>query len=100
MSLYRHGDVLLMAIDQVPADARKVAGVILAHGEVTGHAHRIGTPDAAEMFELDGVRYLRITAPSAPLVHEEHATIQLPEGVYRVWQQREYSPDRIQYVRD
>ena len=44
--------------------------------------------------------YLLVSAPTATLVHEEHRAIELPVGVYRVWQQREYTPTAIRTVVD
>lgn len=42
---YRQGDVLIERIDSVPDDAQPVpledGRIVLAHGEVTGHAHAI-----------------------------------------------------------
>lgn len=92
MELYRHGDVLVGSVDALPDDATKREGVTLAYGEVTGHSHRIADPSHAETFMYDGQLYLRVTAPTAQLIHEEHHTITLPAGIYRVWQQREYEP--------
>jgi hypothetical protein len=66
--------------------------VILQHGEVTGHCHAIST-DFAKMYTAKGQRFLEIYRPGAKLVHEEHGTVQLPEGFYRVIQQREYVPE-------
>jgi hypothetical protein len=100
MSLYRHGDVLIGQIDVLPENAKKRGNVILAYGEITGHSHRIADPKTAETFELDGQIYLKVTAPKALLIHEEHAAIELPEGMYRVWQQREYTPGAIRRVYD
>ena len=37
---------------------------------------------------------------SVSVVHEEHATITLSSGYYRVWRQREYSPEEIRVIRD
>jgi hypothetical protein len=91
---YRQGDVLLQRIDRLPTDARPVEWqerVILAYGEVTGHAHAIST-QYASMYMWKGDRLLEIKT-GATLVHEEHATIALPEGVYKVIQQREYVPE-------
>lgn len=76
----RQGDVLLAAaaipagaIEQPPDRER---GIVLAEGEVTGHAHRIPHRYAAGAqayrTELDA-QYLRVTAP-VPLRHEEHKT--------------------------
>jgi hypothetical protein len=100
MALYRHGDVLIGAVETLPENARKRPHLVLAYGEITGHSHRIEDSKTAETFELDGVLYLKVIAPVARLIHEEHAAIELPEGVYRVWQQREYTPERIRTVYD
>jgi hypothetical protein len=91
---YRQGDVLLQRIDRLPSDAHPVEWqdrVILAYGEVTGHAHAIST-EHASMYMWKGDRLLEIKT-GARLVHEEHSTINLPEGVYKVVQQREYVPE-------
>lgn len=100
MSLYRHGDVMVGQVEVLPENAKKRGNVVLAYGEITGHSHRIADPRTAETFEVDGQIYLKVTAPKALLVHEEHATIELPQGIYRVWQQREYTPERIRTVYD
>jgi hypothetical protein len=92
-AIYRQGDVLLKKIDRLPAEIQEVQWddrIVLAYGEVTGHAHAISTKFAT-MFTLDGERFLDVK-PGALLVHEEHATIKLPEGFYKVIQQREYVP--------
>jgi len=103
--LYRHGDVLVKKVRKVPASAKKARHTILAEGEVTGHCHRISEKGAAEMCivnkDLPGeIRYLTVTAKVATLVHEEHGSIELPKGIYKVWRQREYTPERIVTVRD
>lgn len=36
----------------------------------------------------------------ATLVHEEHRAIEIPQGFYRVWRQREYRPDAYVEVED
>jgi hypothetical protein len=100
MPIYRHGDVIIKSVDALPSNAKKRASVTLAYGEITGHSHRITDPTAAQTYEIDGVLYLQVTASVAKLIHEEHATIELPQGVYQVWQQREYSPGEIRRVYD
>jgi hypothetical protein len=100
MALYRHGDVLIGQVDSVTQDAKKRGNVILAYGESTGHSHRIADPKTAETFEYNGEIYLKVVAPKAQLIHEEHATIEIPEGIYRVWQQREYTPKEIRRIYD
>lgn len=92
---YRQGDVLVQKIDKLPADARAVEcenRIVLQFGEVTGHCHAIST-DTAAFYTARGERFVVTRPGGANLVHEEHGTIQLPEGVYRVVQQREYVPE-------
>jgi hypothetical protein len=99
--LWRHGDVLIAAsAEGVPGVAERRPGQVLAWGEVTGHSHRVAEAGAAEVWEARGALWLKITAASATVVHEEHRALTLPRGVYRVWTQREYSPSRIVPVRD
>jgi hypothetical protein len=104
MAVYRQGDVMIVKVDKIPKKTKKVKRdeqkrIVLAYGEVTGHAHAIFT-DAAEMLRTEnGDRYLQITA-YAELVHEEHDMCVIPPGAYRVVQQREYSPEEIRNVAD
>ena len=98
--LWRHGDVLVMQIEALPAGAGALATVVLARGEATGHMHRIADPKTARLFEHGAERFLEVTAASAQLVHEEHAALTLPRGVYRYWQQREYAPAGLRTVAD
>jgi len=101
-TLYRQGDVLLERVKNIPDTAKPVTTdgkIILAHGEVTGHAHTIDSPDSLLM-EDSGVTYLDVRQAMAALVHQEHATVDLPVGTYRVTRQREYSPEAIRNVAD
>lgn len=113
----RQGDVLLRETTKRPsAKATRVTDkgrVILAYGEVTGHAHqvvddvaapaRVDNADpipAAELFENpDGSRILVVSRPAA-LTHEEHGRIGLPPANYEVIIQREYSPEAVRNVAD
>ena len=97
--MFRQGDVLVVPVDYVPKDASLQKGeVILAHGEVTGHAHRI-RHKFARVLEKDGRRYLRLPK-EAVLEHEEHEHLTIPKGEYEVIIQREYSPEAIRNVAD
>ena len=91
---YRQGDVLLQKVTQLPDNALETeceGFVILQFGEVTGHKHAIST-NFAKLFTAKGQRDLEVQT-GAQLVHEEHGTINLPQGYYRVIQQREYVPE-------
>jgi hypothetical protein len=96
----RQGDVLLVPVDEVPDSARPLARsggrVVLAEGEVTGHAHAIRS-SAATLLGAGDERYLRVAAP-VTLDHEEHAPIDVAPATYRVVIQREYVPPEISPV--
>lgn len=104
--MYRQGDVLVIQADSIPADLKPVpledGRLILAHGEVTGHAHEV--LGEAELFTSSDLtdledRFLRVEQ-DARLVHDEHATLNLPPGNYLVRRQREYTPEEIRQVAD
>ena len=92
VKMYRQGDVLLIPVSRIPDGCHKeeVDGfrVVLAFGEVTGHAHAIDAA-LAETFKVANERYL-IAKDGAVLRHEEHSPITLPPGAYKVQLQREY----------
>ena len=100
---YRQGDVLLVKTEMegVPEDAVKELSdtrVVLAYGEVTGHAHAIDIAHAG-LYQWKNDRLLE-AKPGARLVHEEHSAIDLEPGIYRVIQQREYEPGSSRPVID
>jgi hypothetical protein len=91
MKAYRQGDVSIMAVNSVPKQARKVkGGLILARGELTGHAHRIVEGQAFLYRIATGILYLRVLSEFAKLYHEEHEDVILPTGDYEVRRQREW----------
>lgn len=98
--LWRHGDVLIAQTPSIPASLTRSASPILVRGEITGHSHRIEDPTCAEVWiARRGELYLKILATTR-IIHEEHKPITLPPGNYRVWQQREYTPQKIRPVFD
>ena len=101
--MFRQGDVMLVETeckDGLAQVEREAGRVVLAHGEVTGHAHAIASSDAMLFMDAKTLdRYLDVKAP-VTLDHEEHSRIELPSGFYRVIQQREYRPEGIRNVAD
>lgn len=93
----RQGDVF---IESAPASvvmpqhkpvAKDPRGVVLAEGEVTGHHHRIQSPEVC-LLMAEGIHERVMTVGAAAmLVHEEHAAIEIPAGTYIVSQQVEYN---------
>ena len=102
MTIYRQGDVLIERIEDSgqtgKAIPRENGRIVLAHGEVTGHAHAIATKDA-ELFTVDDKVFLRMIGVGE-LTHEEHGVVTLDRGLYRVTRQSEYTPGEIRNVAD
>ena len=99
---YRQGDVLLVKVDRIPRGlARKSSHerIVLACGEVTGHAHAISTA-FADLFSGIDLDYYIDVKPGAVLTHEEHSPINIAPGYYKVIRQREYHPVRPRPVAD
>ena len=92
MRQYRHGDVLISEVKNIPSEAKALTHTTLAEGEVTGHAHRV-EPERSVLYEKEGVKFLDVTEEFALLSHEEHHTLELPRGYYEIKIQREYDDE-------
>lgn len=102
MEMYRQGDVLLVKVEALPKHAEELKEderIVLAYGEVTGHAHAIAATQA-RMFVEGDLRFIQVSDMGAELRHEEHRTINLAPGVYRIVHQREYVPGASRLVED
>ena len=87
MSWIRHGDVILERVEKTLGVQSAKNNVVLAEGEVTGHFHRLKGKNML-VSEFRGNKFLELK-DSADLVHEEHDTLKIPEGKYKVMLQRE-----------
>lgn len=122
MKTYRQGDVLLIEATGITPGKklpREDGGIVLAHGEVTGHKHQIRDRGAC-LYALEDNRLtdetaaqaiariggglapdrLLVVTKTATLKHEEHDPIKLPPGQYTVRLQREYHPEELRQVAD
>ena len=104
MRIYRHGDILLKQIGELPKKTKKLNHLVLAEGEVTGHKHEVqvaNKEDCRLMTDNQGRMYLEVATPS-PLTHQEHDTIKIKKGVYVVEHEQEYDPfeEEIRRVQD
>ncbi len=97
--LMRQGDLFFAQVKAIPKLARQVPHLTLAEGEITGHSHRIAESGTATLF-ADADEFYVDVPESARVIHEEHGTIDLSQGIYRVWRQREYTPTEIRPVYD
>lgn len=92
----RQGDVFLLPVKKqdvsnAKEEERDNGRVILAYGEVTGHAHAISSKAATLYAVEENLKILRVEE-EAELVHEEHGSATLIKGDYQVIRQRENTP--------
>ena len=84
MTQHRHGDVLLTRIGDCELTAAGEREIVVAEGEVTGHAHRVNGDGAALLGE-------RLYLPAGGTIdHEEHGLQVLTPGVYEVRRQAQW----------
>jgi hypothetical protein len=96
------GDVTFVPVKAVPKGGNKIADGILARGESTGHSHRVGTLEAAELYAIEGKMFLKVGDEGVSIVHEEHAPVTLDPGNYEVIidKQFDYSAQALRNVAD
>jgi hypothetical protein len=108
--IYRQGDVLLVRVVSLPKNVTEITpdgDIILAHGEVTGHAHRLALPPMiygvdngkqvamlerkVKLWDAGAERFIQVLEKTV-LTHEEHSAVPIEPGVYKVIRQKEYDP--------
>lgn len=99
---FQQGDVLFEKIDNDNFDKKlltaKRRGWILQDGEITGHQHRIEEKNKAIVYEYyddyleENCLLLKIFKKNTEVKHEEHKSLFLDKGTYRVSRVNEYDP--------
>ena len=71
-----------VTLELLRAKGKRIDNPVLAEGEVTGHTHTLDVMEGkAERYELDGKRYLAVTAAGGiSITHEEHGTAVISES--------------------
>lgn len=90
---YRHGEILLLEVDEIPKEAQKSTSKEFAKGN-TGNSHTI---DNGELyFTEDLIKYGYIKAENTSLLHSEHSPkvgdAKIPDGNYQLIRQQEHTP--------
>ena len=85
--LIQQGDVLVKSAKEIKG--KKLNHLTLAVGEATGHHHTI-TEGEAELYEENGILYLRVLSEKATLTHQEHKVVEIPQGDWEIGIVREY----------
>lgn len=89
---YRHGDITFYKVEKIEGEKVKHDGkFVLAEGETTGHKHVITIPDIMDMevYKTKDGGYLLKVKSEAKISHEEHKTLKIAPGIYRVSKERE-----------
>lgn len=96
--VFQQGDVILEKVKGITRDANAkplrptARGFVLAEGEATGHAHVLtAEPEACEAFVSAGITYVTVKE-ATPLVHEEHKTLTITPGTYKIGHVVEVDP--------
>ena len=117
--MYRHGDLLITKINAIPTLTFPIpkqknrnfpTGNIIAEGEISGHKHQligdgqvfvgmhyVNRPrhptTAFLMHSINDIDELYFKADGdLEIVHEEHKTLEIPKGVYKVTKDRPFDP--------
>jgi hypothetical protein len=106
----QQGDILFYKEEIPKGEFERIPSPVIQEGESTGHAHRIrsnipmealrdASPAVVNTIDLStwkllrdkvtGTRYLKVGEPTE-IVHEEHKTVTLPPGEYRIGIVQEY----------
>ncbi len=105
---HRQGDVFCLPVSKMPEGCVEIplekGRIVLAHGEVTGHAHAIAVDPAAvvnaairkaQLFAApSGDVYLHVKEPVS-LTHEEHTQHNIQPGFYEVPIQVDMTADKM-----
>jgi len=99
---YRQEDILLERIYEIPKQIinhhhqqqqqQTQDNYIIAHGE-SGNQHRMSKH--VLIFEKpenkEEERYVQVLSQDTYLVHQEHKSIHIPQGIYKIRREREYN---------
>ena len=86
--LYRHGDLLLRQVDEIPESATPLSTSIIAHGE-NGNTHKLH--GSHQVYETPDKQILFTAEQDVSLKHQEHSSLKIKEGNYVVVKELEYN---------
>ena len=96
MDTYFHGECVVVKIKEMPSGCKKVTPksgrYIVADSETTGNHHCIEEIEGVEMYEKDGVLYLKNDVPVKMFCVDEkrHDTEVLEPGVWEIDRANEF----------
>ena len=97
--MYRHGDLLITRVNALPSGLVQINPKTIAEGEISGHKHRlVGNANVCVNWDerhrsINDYPEVWFKAfNKIKVVHEEHKTLELPKGVYKVTKERQFDP--------
>lgn len=94
--MYRHGDLLIKPIKELPKNLKRRKNNILAYGEATGHHHKLTANELSnkdiQVWFDEQVKVFFETKEKTSLSHQEHKTIEIEKGRYGVVVERARDP--------
>ena len=88
-NLYRHGDLLIKRVEQIPVNAISLSTNIIAHGE-NGNTHQLH--GSHQVFETPDKQMYFQANQEISLEHQEHDTLKISKGNYVILHEREHNP--------
>lgn len=91
-----HGEVVIVKIKSIPSDVKKLKtkgkSHILADSETTGNHHCVAIKEGVELYEKDGVLYLKndVETDVFCVLQERHDTITLEPGIWEIDRAKEH----------
>lgn len=91
---YRHGDVLIRRVQELPQGLTRHKDLTLAYGEATGHHHTVIEGQAVQYRDAaSGGIWLEVLSDTAVIDHPEHGRGCLDRGVYEIDIQQGWQED-------
>lgn len=96
MEHYSHGEVNIFRACALPKGINRIKGdgkkYIVADSETSGNHHCVEEKEGVEMYEKDGVLYLKNTVPTDVfcMVKDRHDTITLEPGIWEIDRAQEW----------
>lgn len=103
-----HGEVLFFETDKIPTDAKKIKCdkdfFVVGESETHGNDHRISICEDVELFERDGIFYIKNNVPVKVYCPKEgrHDEVILEPSIWEVDKAKEYDyfEQELRNVRD
>ena len=103
MKVYRQGDVILVKVGKLPPYCEQTQDALNIMGE-TGETHslpaKVYTPISVRGIRQPLQQFIDVGSGGALMVHPQHPSLQIDEGVYNVRRVRTYTPNGHRDVQD